>query len=206
VKNQEYPAHMPQVKRSLALIYAVNPFGADHQSHEHDMGYLDYTEKAAQLGLINPQPMDVLNEEKVRYALKTQYLYSFLESADLCEFAYGAGWQLYGPEQIVGVVQAITGWQVTLDELLCIGERRLNLMRSFNAREGMGREADTLPSKIQKALVGGKSDGLFVTTDEFEQAKDWYYAMAGWDVVTGKPTREKLVDLDLDWVADQLGL
>ena len=32
VKNQELPAHMPQVKRSLALIYAVNPFGADHQS------------------------------------------------------------------------------------------------------------------------------------------------------------------------------
>ena len=27
---------MPQAKRSLALIYAVNPFGADHQSSEHD--------------------------------------------------------------------------------------------------------------------------------------------------------------------------
>ena len=39
VKNHELPAHMPQVKRSLALIYAVNPFGADHQSHEHDPSY-----------------------------------------------------------------------------------------------------------------------------------------------------------------------
>ena len=27
---------MPQAKRSLGLIYAVNPFGADHQSSEHD--------------------------------------------------------------------------------------------------------------------------------------------------------------------------
>ena len=27
---------MPRVKRSLAVIYAANPFGADHQSHEHD--------------------------------------------------------------------------------------------------------------------------------------------------------------------------
>ncbi|HIP70119.1 MAG TPA: hypothetical protein EYH05_01835 [Anaerolineae bacterium] len=39
IKGQEMPAHMPQVKRSLALIYAVNPFGADHQSSEHDTMY-----------------------------------------------------------------------------------------------------------------------------------------------------------------------
>jgi aldehyde:ferredoxin oxidoreductase len=31
-KRQELPAHMPEVKRSLALIYAANPFGADHMS------------------------------------------------------------------------------------------------------------------------------------------------------------------------------
>ena len=34
--GQELPAHMHQHKRSLGLIYAVNPFGADHQSSEHD--------------------------------------------------------------------------------------------------------------------------------------------------------------------------
>jgi aldehyde:ferredoxin oxidoreductase len=36
VKGAEAPAHMPQYKRSLGVIYAVNPFGADHQSSEHD--------------------------------------------------------------------------------------------------------------------------------------------------------------------------
>jgi aldehyde:ferredoxin oxidoreductase len=41
VKNEEAPAHMPQAKKSLALIYAVNPFGADHQSSEHDWMYED---------------------------------------------------------------------------------------------------------------------------------------------------------------------
>ena len=39
VKNEEAPMHMPQCKKSLALIYAVNPFGADHQSSEHDWMY-----------------------------------------------------------------------------------------------------------------------------------------------------------------------
>jgi aldehyde:ferredoxin oxidoreductase len=36
VKGAEAPAHMPHAKRSLGLIYSVNPFGADHQSSEHD--------------------------------------------------------------------------------------------------------------------------------------------------------------------------
>src|SRR5688572_16704867 len=39
VKGAEAPAHMPQAKRSLGLIYAVNAFGADHQSSEHDPYY-----------------------------------------------------------------------------------------------------------------------------------------------------------------------
>ncbi len=38
-KGQEAPAHMPQVKRSLSIIYAANPFGADHMSSEHDPSY-----------------------------------------------------------------------------------------------------------------------------------------------------------------------
>ena len=54
--------------------------------------------------------------------------------------------------------------------------------------------------------MGGKSDGLLVTEAEVEQAKDWYYAQSGWDVATGKPTRAKLEQLDLAWVADELAL
>jgi aldehyde:ferredoxin oxidoreductase len=204
VKKQELPAHMPQNKRSLALIYAVNPFGADHMSHEHDPSYASYTERMACLKLENPQPDKVLNEEKVQYALTTQYMYSFLDSANLCMFVFGPAWQLYGPDQIVEIVRAITGWEATIDELLQIGERRLNLLRSFNAREGIGRSEDTIPQKLQKALIGGKSDGIAISEQEVEQAKDWYYSKAGWDVITGNPTRAKLEQLGLGWVADEL--
>ena len=93
---------------------------------------------------------------------------------------------------------------VSVEELQTVGERRLNMLRAYNAREGIGREADTLPKKLQKALVGGKSDGLSVPAEELEAAKDVYYAMAGWDVQTGRPTRAKLAELGLDWVADML--
>lgn len=29
-----------------------------------------------------------------------------------------------------------------------MGERRINLMRAFNSREGIGKSADTLPKKL----------------------------------------------------------
>jgi aldehyde:ferredoxin oxidoreductase len=105
---------------------------------------------------------------------------------------------------MVDAVRAITGWNVSLWELMKVGERRLNLMRAFNAREGFGRDEDRLPKKLSEALVGGKSDGIFVTEEELEQAKDTYYAMAGWDVANGTPTRAKLEELGLAWVADIL--
>jgi aldehyde:ferredoxin oxidoreductase len=34
--------------------------------------------------------------------------------------------------------------------------------------------------------------------------KDAYYAQRGWDVETGIPTHEKLVELGLDFVSDEL--
>ncbi|MBW8011562.1 MAG: aldehyde ferredoxin oxidoreductase family protein [Chloroflexi bacterium] len=204
VKKMELPAHMPQVKRSLSLIYAVNPFGADHQSHEHDPSYKDYPERMAQIGLTDPQPNKVLNEEKVKFALTTQYMYSAMDSINVCQFVFGPAWQLFDSSQLVDAVRLVTGWDVTIDEILQNGQRRLNLMRAFNAREGIGREADKLPKKLYKALVGGKSDGIVLEEDELETAKDNYYRLAGWDVDSGIPTRGTLEKLELGWVADLL--
>jgi aldehyde:ferredoxin oxidoreductase len=204
VKKQELPAHMPQVKRSLGLIYAVNPFGADHQSSEHDPSYYQYPERMAEIGLTEPQGSKVMNEAKVRFALQTEYLYSALDTVDICQFVFGPAWHLYSSQQLVEAMQLITGWDIDLAELLRAGERRLNLLRAFNAREGLGREADKLPKKLYQALKGGASDGIALQEQELETAKDIYYQMAGWDVASGTPSRATLEKLDLAWVADIL--
>jgi aldehyde:ferredoxin oxidoreductase len=207
VKNNELPAHMPQVKRSLALIYAINPFGADHQSSEHDPGYTPDTasynlERMAEIGLTNPMSDRVLDREKVKMALFTELNYCFMDTATLCQFVYGPAWQVYGPKDQAELMRATTGWDWTVDDVQKIGERRLNMMRAFNAREGVGRERDTLPNRIyDEPLKGGASDGVFVTRREVEEALDMYYEMCGWDVATGKPTRAKLEELGLGWMA-----
>jgi aldehyde:ferredoxin oxidoreductase len=205
VKGNPLPAHMPQVKRSLALIYAVNPYGADHMSSEHDPSYKDYPDRMAELGLLDPQLKKVLNTEKVRFALYTQWLYSLLNTVGVCQFVWGPAWHLYGPSQLVDMVRAVTGWNVSLWELMKVGERSLNMMRAFNAREGFTRAEDKLPPKLFQPLTGGRSDGIAVTEEEMAAALITYYAMSGWDP-EGRPTRVKLEELGIAWVADELGL
>lgn len=212
VKKQELPAHMPQAKRSLGLIYAVNPFGADHQSSEHDPMYEEgntsdlYMERLNQLGLYDPQPQRSLTAEKVRFALKTELFYSGLDTFGLCQFVFGPAWTLYGPSQTIDIIKATTGWNYSLYEFMQAGEMRLNMLRAFNAREGIDRKDDTLPKKMYKELKGGATDGVKLSEEEIERAKDTYYEMCGWDVKTGIPTRTKLEALGIGWVADTIGL
>lgn len=203
-KGQEFPAHMPQVKPSLGLIYAVNPIGADHESSQHDSTYSAYKDKMIEIGLENPQPANVLNKEKVQFALVTQYWNSCVDSLDLCQFVFGPSFQLYKPNQLVKSIQAITGWNVDIDELLKVGERRLNMLRMLNYREGFTRNDDLLPKKLSEPLLDGKSAGFYFDQVQIEEAKNWYYSLAGWSIDSGIPTLEKLTELGLDWVMEHL--
>jgi aldehyde:ferredoxin oxidoreductase len=204
VKDQEAPAHMPQAKKSLSVIYAVNPFGADHQSSEHDWMYEEgvasplYLGRLAELGLKNPPEAGSLGAEKVRFAALTHIFYSILDTLELCQFVWGPAWTLYGPSEMVDLVNAVTGWQVSLDELMEVGERRLNMLRQFNAREGFTRAQDRLPKKFFKPLGGaGPTAGVALDEKEFEAALDTYYGLMGW-TRDGLPTPAKLAELGIE--------
>jgi aldehyde:ferredoxin oxidoreductase len=206
VKNQEAAMHMPQCKKSLALIYAVNPFGADHQSSEHDWMYEEgaadlYFKRLALLGLKDPPPAGDFGPEKVRFAYLTQFFYSLLDSLELCQFVFGPAWTLYGPQETLDMVKAITGWDVTLEELMKVGERRLNMLRIFNAREGFTSKEDTLPEKFFEPLQGsGPTAGVAVNRQDLAAALAQYYTALGW-TDGGNPTLEKLKELKLEWAA-----
>jgi aldehyde:ferredoxin oxidoreductase len=209
VKNEEAPAHMPQAKRSLALIYAVNNFGADHQSSEHDPyyeeGVADFNlDRLRELDLHEPPSFRSLGPEKVRFAAYTQIFYSMMDSLELCQFVYGPTWTLYGPKETADMIQAVTGWKVSIFELMKVGERRLNMMRAFNVREGFSRKDDQLPEKFFKPLVGsGPTANVALDRDEFNAALDIYYKLMGW-TPDGIPTPAKYIDLGIEWVNNYL--
>jgi len=209
VKNHEAPAHMPQAKKSLAVIYAVNPFGADHQSSEHDPMYEPgatdlYLKRLAELDLKDLPASGSLDSEKVRFAAYTQIFYSTLDTLELCQFVWGPAWTLYGPTEMVELVRAITGWEVSLYELMKVGERRLNMMRVFNAREGFDRKDDKLPKKFFKPLQGtGPTAGVALDQKEVDKAIDLYYGLMGW-TSNGIPTHANMVDLGIEWLAEKI--
>ena len=82
-----------------------------------------------------------------------------------------------------------------------IGERKINMMRHFNAREGFTKKDDTLPERIFEPFQDGPSKGIALDKEKYEKSKELYYEIAGWDEETGNPTNGTLKRLYLDWIA-----
>jgi aldehyde:ferredoxin oxidoreductase len=132
----------------------------------------------------------------------TELFFSAMDTYSICQFVWGPTYELYGPDETIAMLRAVTGWDdLTLDECMKVGERRLNMMRAFNAREGLGREQDKLAAKFARPLQGtGRTAGVFIDPVEMEHHKDLYYQLAGWDVSTGNPAPAKLASLGLEWI------
>jgi aldehyde:ferredoxin oxidoreductase len=82
------------------------------------------------------------------------------------------------------------------------GERIVNLERAFNILCGIRRKDDTLPERfLREPLNEGGSAGRLV---DLELMLDEYYAARGWSKKDSIPSREKLVELGLKQVADNI--
>ena len=103
------------------------------------------------------------------------------------------------------VLSAGLGKGITANELSVYQQRVRQLERSFNCREGLRREHDTLPARYFTDLApGGYFGGITMDRSNLEVMKDHYYELRGWDLTTGVPTRATLKSLNLKDVADDL--
>jgi aldehyde:ferredoxin oxidoreductase len=200
VKGQPFPMHECRVRHGQALGYAVSPTGADHMHNFWDSSLKDEPlgEGVQELGLYTPVPMTELNAEKVRaymYVSNWQWVYNHLGS---CMFI---NWTR---QQLAEIVSALTGWRTNIWELMRAGERGVTMARAFNMREGLTRDDDKLPMRMQQYHVSGQVNEEPVDPEDLEEAKETFYGMMGWDTQTGKPTLAKLQELDIAWVYDQI--
>jgi aldehyde:ferredoxin oxidoreductase len=184
-------------------MYAVNPFGADHMSSEHDWLAAADTELARGLGLSEFGIPEELDAAKVQATMLSQFYYSLMDTLTLCDFCWGPG-ALFGFRDIEQLIEAVTGWQVTFWELMRAGERRVNLMKAFNVREGFDRRQDILPERVFEPLPEGPSKGRKVDPKQLEDSITQYHAMMSWDSVNGHPSEGKLRELGLGWVVEAL--
>jgi aldehyde:ferredoxin oxidoreductase len=116
----------------------------------------------------------------------------------VCCYTYGCGEGAYNEEVASKMLHLATGRPYTVSMLNECVERVMNIERAYEIREGMDRRHDTLPQRFFKEPVkDGKYKGVHIDRVKFEEMKDQYYELHGWDVKTGIPTPDKLDELGL---------
>ncbi len=100
----------------------------------------------------------------------------------------------YEDDQTLEILKAVTGWDITAEEMVMTAHRGLTLARLFNLREGFGRADDRLPARFSDPLP--KHAGL--TREQQDKVVTDYYVEQGWDPATGVPTAETLRALEIE--------
>ena len=108
-------------------------------------------------------------------------------------------------EELLEIIRATTGWRTTWFELMKLGERSINMARIFNYREGFTFQNDTLPEVFFHNFKDGPLDGQgAINKEDFEKAIKLRYELMSWNLDTGIHAPAKLLELDLDWLIDEV--
>ena len=107
------------------------------------------------------------------------------------------------PKLQLECLNAVTGWNLSLEDAFTIGRRIINQLRMFNFRHGMKKE-DERPSKRYGSVpVDGPAKGKDIM-EKWEWMLENYYTRMGWDPKTGKPLPETLKNLGLEELSKDL--
>ncbi|MDF2961671.1 MAG: putative oxidoreductase [Paenibacillus sp.] len=180
VKGQSIPAYDPRGIQGIGLGYATSNRGACHLR-----GYTVASEIA---GI--PEPTDRLKAEGKGALLKVfQDLLAFSDSMNVCKFSsFSENGENYAEQY-----SAMTGVQISADDVMKIGERIYNLERYYNNLAGFNkREDDYLPKRFTEEPASGNSAGSLSRMDIM---LDEYYQERGW--VDGVVPQEKLKELEI---------
>ncbi len=164
VKGQAIPAYDPRGIQGMGIAYATSNRGACHLR--------GYTPASELLGI--PVKTDPLAWEGKGKLLKIfQDLHAFSDSLDLCKFSAFAE----GAEEYALQYSAITGRQITADDVMQTGERIYNLERYYNNLVGFDGKDDTLPKRFLTEPGTGPAAGHVCELDkmlaEYYQARGW---------------------------------
>jgi aldehyde:ferredoxin oxidoreductase len=182
-KGMELGGYDPRGVKGMALVYACGPRGGCHHAGGRT---IPQEVSSGQYDRFTPEGKGALVKDSREQRV-------LVDSAVICSFT-----SVQKPT-LTELISAATGFDFSLEDLYHLSDRVSNVERAFNVREGVRREADTLPRRLLNEPLEGQVVELDTLLDDF-------YAACGWDPTTGIPTRQKLHDLDLDDIANQLGL
>jgi aldehyde:ferredoxin oxidoreductase len=169
VKGLEMPGYEPRTLHSMALGLAVNARGADHNrsgAYEADLsGDLDRLDGG---------------DAHVAAAIETEDRAAIMDSMILCKFLRGVFTDPFA--EWAALIESVTGWNMTGDELRKTARRIVMAKRLYNIREGWRTDDDWLPDRLLNeplTLPSGRVATL--TADRLRAMIDSYYKARGLD-------------------------
>jgi len=197
IKGQEVPMHEPRGKKGLALSYATSNRGACHLQAEHDDFFEDEKWLRPEIGIDKTVDRLDTGPRKAQLVKVLADLWALYDCLSICKFT---GYPEGGIEvkRIADIIDAATGWNVDLEELMHVGERAVNLCRIFDGREGITRKDDKLPERLMEPLPEGPYVGQEFKKEDLEDMLNYYYERRGWEKETGLPTKQKMDELSIE--------
>jgi len=185
VKGLEIPGYDPRGSFGMGLAYATSDRGGCHQRA--------WTVKAE----LNDPELDRFSfKKKAEIVKEIQDERASFFSLVLCDFAP------ISEEDCVDLLNFATGFNYTVESYLKTGERIWNLIRLFNLREGQKSNEDKLPIRFfKRSFTKGPAKGKMLSENEFKKSLNEYYNIRKWNL-NGKPTKEKIEELDLSKYLD----
>jgi len=190
IHGQELPAHDPKLGYHFASTYRLDPTPARHTQG---------SEAGPPPGLLPDFDEKSFSGRGEAHRIGSNF-HQVMNCAGMCEFMYMS---LPTVEVVTNFMSAVTGWDVTTDELIKTGERIQNLRHAFNLREGLNPLKFKVPDRSLGIPAQKEGPVAGVTVDENIMIKEYLAAM-DWDAKTTKPSKKKLQELGLEDVAGDL--
>ena len=196
VGGQLIPMHDPRRAAGWGAVYVSDPSPATHtrggtQFAETGMANPDIWEP---LGV--PIHMDKYNPEgKGKYQAIMSGWQHLMNCSGVCIFAAdGLNFRW------IELMEAITGWDLNVENLKRTGQRIGTMLHLFNLREGFKLSDFTMPERARgnPPLTAGPTKGV---TLDFEELKRQYFEAMGFDFAAGKFRKERLEALGLQDIA-----
>ena len=194
VRGEAIPMHDSRFEPAMALIYKVNASPAKH---------LPASQFTKPPGLNSQIPEFGTERQKQRERAKGMRILEALNNSNSCAGLCVRGYLSYHVQFLPRFLSAVTGKDWSLEELITVGERVANIRQAFNIRERVNLVEEYFPSLIlgNPPLEKGPLKGVTV---DLELMMDEYFREMDWDRKSGRPSKEKLTELGLEYVANDL--
>ena len=198
-KGQVLPMHDVKFFNSLGRTYSFDPTPGRHTASSLDhfvSGMMRRNKYVKDFKL--PKGYKRPGEERFESMKICDNLHQCINSLGLCYFTYW--FQTY---PLLELINAVVGWDLSIEDLLHIGHRIQSLRQAFTLREGVILVNNDLPGRVvgDPPFESGPNRGKTVN---YKSDFRGYCEKMGWNPDNGYPTKETLRDLNLEFVIQHL--